>query len=85
MSTIHLNATAGSDGVLYLEIPVGTAGEYEVVVSPMNSGNGTRKKSTEVIGWPAGYFESVLGSVTDESFELPVRRPAKPIKPLDQE
>ena len=78
MSPIHLSATAGSDAVLHLTIPVAGPGDYEVTVK-------SNPETAPKRGWPPGYFESVIGSVTDESFVLPARHSAKPIKPLDRE
>ena len=63
MSAIHLSATVGTDGILHLEVPVGAAGDYEIVITPRV----TIRTPTE-LGWPAGYFEKVVGSITDESF-----------------
>jgi len=80
MSPIQLSATAGPDAVLHLTIPVSGPGDYEVTVKPKSEPDTAPKR-----GWPPGYFQSVIGSVTDDSFVLPVRHPAKPIKPLDQE
>jgi hypothetical protein len=86
MRVIQLSAKAGPDGVLHLDIPVGSAdGEYEVavVVQAKPSANGARQPTPEELGWPPGYFEKVVGSITDESFVAPPRRPPKPIEPLD--
>lgn len=80
MSAIHLSATVGTDGILHLEVPVGAAGDYEIVITPRV----TIRTPTE-LGWPAGYFEKVVGSITDESFVVPPRGPNKPIPPLDLE
>lgn len=86
MRVIQMSARAGPDGVLHLDVPVGAAdGEFEVavVVQAKPLVNGTRKPTPEELGWPPGYFESVVGSITDESFVAPPRGPAKPIEPLD--
>ena len=83
MSEITLTATAGPDGVLHLDVPVGSAGEFEVVVRPKASG--TRKPTPEELGWPPGYFEQTYGSITDETFVAPPRISVKPIPPLDAE
>jgi hypothetical protein len=85
VSEIHLTATAGPDGVLHLEIPVGAAGEFEVMVRPKVEANGTRKPTPEELGWPPGYVEDVYGSIDDESFVAPPRRPPEPAEPLDLE
>lgn len=82
MRVIHLSATAGPDGVLRLSVPVGAAGEFEVavVVAPKPPA-----KTPEELGWPPGYFEHVIGSVTDETFVAPPRESVKPVPALDQE
>jgi hypothetical protein len=86
VSTVHLSATAGPDGVLRLSIPVGSAGEFEVtVVATPKAAEPGNPPTPEQLGWPPGYFEQVVGSITDESFVAPPRHPAKPVGPLDQE
>lgn len=91
MRVIHLSATAGPDGVLRLSVPVGAAGEYEVavVVAPKSPATGGEPsapaKTPEELGWPPGYFEHVIGSVTDETFVAPPRESVKPVPALDQE
>jgi hypothetical protein len=94
MAVIRLSATAGPDGVLRLELPVGGAGEFDVVVSPKPAPAeppgpadepGEPLTTPEGRGWPPGYFENVIGSIDDETFVAPPRGPAKPIPPLDQE
>jgi hypothetical protein len=87
VSTVHLSATAGPDGVLRLTIPVGAAGEFEVTVvaTPKPAADAGQTPTPEELGWPPGYFEQVVGSITDESFVAPPRHPAKPVMPLDQE
>jgi hypothetical protein len=88
MSEIHLSATAGPDGVLHLDVPVGSPGEFEVhvrvVPKPAVNGPG-RAQTPEERGWPPGYFEKVVGSITDESFVAPPRGPSRPVPPLDAE
>jgi hypothetical protein len=89
MRVIQMTARAGPDGVLHLTVPVGAAdGEFEVavVVQAKSSVNGVGRTPTpEELGWPPGYFEATYGSITDERFEAPPRRPGKPIPPLDLE
>jgi hypothetical protein len=84
MSEIHLSATAGSDGVLHLDVPVGSPGEFEVHVRVVPKAN-DRPLTPEERGWPPGYFEKVVGSITDESFVAPFRGPSRPVPPLDAE
>ncbi len=69
MNRIHLTATAGSDGVLHLNIPVGTAGDYKIVLSVEPSTDGPKKSTPEDRGWPPGYFQRVFGSIADPAFE----------------
>ena len=89
MRVIQLAAKADPDGVLRLTIPVGGAGsefEVAVIVSPRPTANGTptgNPKTPEELGWPPGYFESTYGSITDETFVAPPRRPPEPVEPLE--
>lgn len=85
MSEIHLTATAGPDGVLHLDVPVGAAGEFEVVVRPKAEADGTRKPTPEELGWPPGYFERTYGSITDEAFKRYPQPEPGPTEPLDIE
>jgi hypothetical protein len=90
MNVIRLTATAGPDGILHLDVPVGAAGEFEVavVVAPKPPANGApapAAKTPEELGWPPGYFENVIGSIDDETFVAPPRAPAEPVPPLDLE
>ena len=65
MATIRVTATAGPDGVVRLAIPVGEAGgEFEVVVTPM----APPLKTPEGRGWRPGFFETVIGSIDDDTF-----------------
>lgn len=84
MGEIHLTATAGPDGVLHLDVPVGGAGEFEVVVRPKVNGTG-RKPTPEELGWPPGYFERTFGSVTDEAFKRYPQPEPRATEPLDLE
>jgi hypothetical protein len=34
-------------------------------------------------GWPPGYFEQVVGSITDETFQRPPQLPLEEREPLD--
>jgi hypothetical protein len=88
MNVIRLTATSGSDGVLHLSVPVGAAGEFEVavVVAPRPTVSGApAPKAPEELGWPPGYFDTVIGSIDDETFAAPPRTSSKPVPPLDQE
>ena len=87
MNVIRLSATAGADGLLRLEVPVGAAGEFEVavMVAPKPSANGTKPKTPEELGWPPGFFENVVGSIDDETFVAPPRPPAEPLPAWEEE
>jgi len=72
MKTIRVSEKTGSDGVLHLRIPVGQPGaEYEAVVVLQPSPTGRASGVAEELGWPAGYFETTFGSITDETFVRP--------------
>lgn len=73
MQVIRLTATAGSDGMLRLTVPVGVAGEYELVVTASPKGKGAApKKGTPRgadlgdLGWAAG--EDAGRSIDDAFF-----------------
>ena len=88
MRVIQLSAKAGPDGVLHLDIPVGAAGdefEVAVVVQAKPSANGARQPTPEELGWPPGFFDSVMGSIDDDTFQAPPRRPPESAEPLDLE
>lgn len=84
MRVIQLTATADADGRVRLDVPAGPAGaEFEVAVvlhaKPAANGTG-HKRTPEELGWPPGYFDSVYGSVTDDTF---VRHPQPPLDPVE--
>jgi hypothetical protein len=72
MQTLRVTERTGKDGVLHINLPVGTPdSDFEVllVIQP-KPGN----RSTDVCGqhgWPSGYFDNTFGSITDETFERP--------------
>lgn len=71
MQTIRVAERTGKDGVLHLRIPVGQPeADYEavVVLQPQETAPGAAPIEH---GWPAGYFEQVPGSITDETFVRP--------------
>lgn len=73
MNVIRLTATSGPDGVLRLEVPVGSEGEFEVAVvvapKPAAGGPAPATKTPEELGWPPGYFENTFGSIDDPAFK----------------
>lgn len=69
MSTIRLSATAGSDGILHLDIPTAGPGVFDVQVTL------TPKPAVDELGWPLGFVENVMGSIDDDSF---IRHPQCP-------
>ena len=86
MRVIQLSAKAGPDGVLHLDIPVGAAGgEYEVavVVQAKPSANGARKPAPEELGWPPGFFDTVIGSIDDDTFMRHPQGEFEPREPLE--
>ena len=67
MKTIETTLTAGSDKLLRLMIPVDEANrQYRMVIvlTPEPAPAPTASEN----GWPPGYWESVYGSIQDESF-----------------
>ena len=63
MQTLQIRSQAGADGVLHLEIPVGTPhAEYQVVVVLQPASDAPPPKTPEELGWPPGFFEEVIGS-----------------------
>jgi hypothetical protein len=63
---------------LHLDVPLGAPGdEFEVMVRDV-------ARTTPLDAWPAGYFETVVGSLKDDStFVLPPRTPRRPPPSLD--
>lgn len=71
MQTIRVAERTGKDGILHLRIPVGQPeADYEAVVVLQPQGASSVATPSEQ-GWPAGYFEQVPGSITDETFVRP--------------
>ena len=52
MQVVRLTATAGTDGVLRLAVPVGAAGEYVLVVTAVLK-KGGRAAAADPLGWSA--------------------------------
>jgi hypothetical protein len=82
MAVIHLSATAGADGILHLEVPVGLSGPYEVQIVASPKADDEILATAEQRGWPPGYFESTYGSIDDETFVAPERRRSEPTEEL---
>jgi hypothetical protein len=72
MNVIRVTAKAGPDGFSHLKLPIDTQDDlYDVaVVIALRPPEG-RKRTPEELGWPPGYFETVVGSITDDSFVRP--------------
>ena len=84
MAVIHLSATAGSDGILHLEVPVGTSGPYEVQIVASPKAEPPAKITTpEGRGWPPGFFEEFVGCIDDDTFVAPERRRSVPRESFD--
>lgn len=80
MTTIKLTATAGPDGVVRLAVPVGDAGgEYDIVLTPKPPAITT----PEGRGWPPGFFETVIGSIDDDTFVRPPQPPLEERLPFE--
>jgi hypothetical protein len=65
MHTMQLQGTAGPDGVLRLDVPVGLAGvEFEVVVV-------VQARALAPRGWLPGFFEQMAEGWQDEPLVRP--------------
>jgi hypothetical protein len=81
---IRVTAKAGPDGCFHLKLSLDSPDQiYDVAVVIAEQLPEGRKPTSEELGWPAGYFEQTYGSIQDEAFTAPERRPPKPIEPLD--
>jgi hypothetical protein len=68
MRTIQITGKTGPDGVLHVDVPVGTAEtEFDVVVV-LHPKPAAPPDSPESRGWPPGFFEKTAGSITDPTF-----------------
>jgi hypothetical protein len=69
MKTIETTQTAGPDKLLHVTIPVDEANcEYRLVIVAVPNTDAKQHETSEDRGWPPGYWESVYGSIQDESF-----------------
>jgi hypothetical protein len=69
MQTIQIRTQAGEDGVLHLNIPVGTPNaEYQVVLVLQSTTDTPAPKSPEELGWPPHFFEETAGAIEDPTF-----------------
>ena len=69
MQTHRTLSKAGRDGVLHLQIPVGTPdAEFEVIVVLQPSRPTSAPAAPEDLGWPPGFFEQTAGSIQDPTF-----------------
>ena len=70
MQTFQIRFQAVDDGVLHLKIPVGTPhAEYQVVVVLQLASDTSPPRTPEELGWPPGFFENVIGSIQDPTFQ----------------
>ena len=63
METIRLQSYVGPDGILKLQVPIGTVNsdlEVVLIVQPVPPASG--KARSEDLGWPPGFFERTFGS-----------------------
>ncbi len=66
METITLTSHVGKDGILKLEVPIGTSDvdvEVKVTVETV--------EPKDDKGWPVGYFEKTFGCIKDDTFVRP--------------
>src|SRR4051812_16182936 len=71
MQTHHSLGKADDDGVLHLDIPVGTPNaEFEavVVLQPKARDRESQPRTPEELGWPPGFIERTAGSIQDPTF-----------------
>jgi hypothetical protein len=67
MKTIETTQTAGPDKLLHLTIPVEEANRpYRMVIVLVPEAEPALPAKDR--GWPPGYWESVYGSIQDETF-----------------
>jgi hypothetical protein len=63
MQTLHTTARADAQGVLHLELPVGSSGvEFDLVVVLQPKASATRDRGPEDLGWPPNFFERTAGA-----------------------
>ena len=66
MQSITLRGHVGSDGIMHLQVPVGTPeADFEVMVIFQPIVKTESKKTPEELGWPPGFFERTAGSIPD--------------------
>ncbi len=80
MQSVTLHSHSGKNGILTLEVPVGIAdADWDVVVVVQPAASSEAEKMPEGLGWPAGFFEKVIGGwqgeplVREEQGEFEVR------------
>ena|SRR2546422_7207943 len=67
METITTRTKVSDDGHLTIAVPALLRGaEVDVVVVVQKTGD---NGSSESLGWPAGFFDRVFGSIHDEKFK----------------
>ncbi|MBE9095621.1 hypothetical protein [Tychonema sp. LEGE 07203] len=72
MQSIKVRSRVGSDGMLHLQIPGGIKDtELEVIVVFQPVTPTTEPKTPEDLGWPPGFFETVIGSWEGEPLVRP--------------
>jgi hypothetical protein len=67
MREMQFHVEADASGVIHLDIPVGSGGNYDVQVTV--TPEAIRKATPEELGWPPGYFENAFDTITDPAFE----------------
>ncbi len=75
MNTLKLNARAGQDGIIKLEVPALPNQTFEIVLVLQ----AVEEEDVDKFGWPIGFFEETYGSFADdpldrgEELPMPVR------------
>ncbi|MEG4318511.1 MULTISPECIES: hypothetical protein [unclassified Microcoleus] len=72
MQSIKVRSRVGEDGMLHLQIPGGIKNtDLEVIVVFQPVAPATEAKTPEDLGWPPGFFETVIGSWEGEPLVRP--------------
>ena len=72
MQSIKVRSRVGADRMLHLQVPVGIKDiDLEVIVVFQHIAPATEPKKPEDLGWPPGFFETVIGSWEGEPLVRP--------------
>lgn len=81
MRVIRVLAVADADGKFRLDLPLGPPGtecDIAVVLADPAPRSQTRTLTPEELGWPPGFFDTVAGSIDDDTF---MRHEQPPLAP----